>query len=358
MFNDEAANNAIDAVITQSIRGIEADAADAADAVVDEPVVVDPAVVPEAAIVPEVVDTPVAKTPEEEAAAAAALAAKVVNPDDEFDFEKVPEKGADGRTNRIPQPRVKKMVEASVKKAETEWTTKKLAPVQAKVGTYETRLKGVEQVENIMFNDPRRMVEILKTIPGYDQVFGAAPPATARPDVPVASTVGPRPGPDGFLPDGKTPAYTAEGLDKLLEWTSANATEKAIQATEAKLGARIKPFEDATQAAERRAKQGAEIADDLNVAAKWDGFVDNAEEILATLKADPRISLLDAYHKVVWPKFKTNAATMRASIMAEIAKAPRSTAAGATAVSRAASVVASEDPAGDVVRKAIRAIGK
>lgn len=349
-------DSAIDAVITQSIRDIEADTADAADAiVVDEPVVAD--VVPEVVPGETKVDAPAAKTPEEEAAAAAALLKPPVNSDDEFDFDKVPEKDATGRINRIPQPRAKKMVEASVKKAETRWSTEKLAPVQAKVDTYETRLKGIEQVENIMFNEPKRMVEILKTIPGYAEVFGAAPPATARPETSPASTVGPRPGPDGFLPDGKTPAYTAEGLDKLLAWTSASATEQAILATEAKLGARIKPFEDATQAAERRAKQGAEIADDLNVAAKWDGFVDNAEEILAALKSDSNISLLDAYHKVVWPKMRANKEAMRASILDEIAKAPRSTAAGATAVSRAAAVVISDDPAGDVVRKAMRNIG-
>lgn len=353
-------DSAIDAVITQSIRGIESDNADAAD-IVDEPIS-EIAVVPDTPIVPdttttEVVPSPAAKTPEEEAAAAAALATVKPNPEDEFDFDKVPEKGADGRTNRIPQPRVKKMVEASVKKAETKWTAEKLTPVQAKVDTYETRLKGVEQVENIMFNDAARMLGILRTIPGYAELLdgkgAVTPPAAA-----AVSIVGPRPAPDGFLPDGVTPAYTADGLDKLLQWTADNATEKAVLAAEAKLGKRIKPFEDARTASEERAQQSIAVADELNVAAKWDGFVENADAILAVIKADQKISLLDAYHKVVWPKFKADQAAMRASLMAEIAKAPRSTAAGAAAVSRAAAVVVSDDPAGDVVRKAIRNVGR
>lgn len=270
-----------------------------------------------------------------------AVAAKLAS-GDELDLDKVPERDAQGRLNRIPQPRVKQMVDASVKKAETKWAAEKLDPVMAVNRDYADRLNRIEQVEHIMFNEPARMVEILRTIPGYAEMFDRVGSSGTTKGAAMVDPKDPEPEPDVKDATGAPSGYSREGLAALRAWDRRQAARDAVDAAEQRLGSRIKPFEDNVKAVQREREQHGMIANELNHAAKnWKGFIENAADIVDLLKKDreeavrlnPRkpqfkLTLLDAYHSIVLPKLEGNARTMRESILKEMQTAPRSTSGG------------------------------
>lgn len=298
------------------------------------------------------------ETPAEEVAAAVVdkpVVEKKVEPvagDD--DFSAIPEKDAQGRTNRIPHPRVKKMVETASKKAVDAFTKATHEPLVNEVGVYRDRFAKIEQVEQTMFNKPGQMLDILATIPGYTEEFerrfgkGGSATGTARP---AGDDL--EPGPDVKDEKGVAIGYSQEGLKALREWDR----RQAVKLAEETLGARIKPFEERakTEKEQREAYQtrSVGVANELERAAKWDGFVENAEEILKVIKEDNdqaiaanrarpgtgklKHDLLSAYHSVVHAKMKADRAAIRAEVLKEQETATKSTSSGATgAVSRQA----------------------
>lgn len=365
----------IEAAIAASLDAIRGDEpAESENPIFDEVVADD---VPETEVVaPEVAagDAPVVdKAVEGAEKPVIAKPAAVVNPDEEDDFSKIPAKDATGRTNRIPHPRVAKMVESSVKRAETKWSTERLQPVEAQNREYVQRLDQIAQVEDIMFSKPERMVDILRTIPGYTELFEkmsggkAAAPAGGAPAVDPSD---PEPQPDGRDAEGNIVGYTQEGLNKLRAWDRRQAGKIGADEAEKRLGSRLKPFEDSAKTRQMQYEQGLAISAELDTAAKWEGFIENSDEILKALKDDreeavrvnprnpkPKLTLLDAYHKVVWPKFRGNAQQIREQVIKELQGAPRSTSAGAggggTLIAKPPS---SGDPIEDAIRNSLRKI--
>lgn len=279
---------------------------------------------------------------------------------DDDDFDKVPAREPNGRENRIPHSRVGKMVETGIKKfraAEHE-------PLVQRAKTYEDRLERVGTVERIMFDKQDQFLDILETIPGYKEVFAkrfgsAAAPTTAaaaKPadDAALLAEIGPKPAPDYKDETTGAVGYTPEQHEKLLDWVAKKAAAEAVRTTEERLGKRIKPFEDSVQARQRQDAQAQQISSDLDKAAKWDGFVENAQAILDVLSADskealrlgraPQLTLEDAYRQVVIPKLKTDRNKLREEILKELEEAPRSTSAGARATSRPAADAAASGP--------------
>lgn len=347
------------AEIGDSLLSDEADAGaePVVEAVVVEPVVDKPA--PDTAVKPAAK----AQTPEEIAASAAAK--KV----DENDLDSVPERDATGRTNRIPHPRVKAMVETGVKKAEAKWTTEKLEPIQRENTVYRERFKGIGVVEDKLFNKPAEFVGILRTIPGYEKFLVSADgqPATGTTTVPAAKD-DPEPGPDVRDDKGTAIGYSEAGLKALRAWDR----RQAVRESEERLGARIKPFEESARSAAERSEAARAtsegIAAELNQAAKWEGFIENGTEILEALKADTAevlagkhgpTPLLDIYHRIVLPKMKGDRNKLREDIIKELQAAPRSTAAGsAGAESRDAAVLAAKGPrtVEDIIKDSLRTL--
>jgi hypothetical protein len=273
---------------------------------------------------------------------------------DEDDFSKIPEKDAQGRTNRIPHTRVKKMVETAGKKAVETFTKTTHEPLVNEVNVYRDRFAKIEQVEQTMFNKPPQMLDILLTIPGYkeelERRFGTA---AGGGEAARAGADDPEPGPDVKNADGTPAGYSQEGLKALRDWDR----RQAVKLAEERLGSRIKPFEDrektAQQQREEQARRGAGVANELEQATKWDNFVENAEEILKVITEDNnqamaaerarrgtgklKHTLLSAYHQVVHAKMSADRARVREEILKEMQTAPKSTAAGgAGAVSRQA----------------------
>jgi len=297
-------------------------------------------------------DTP-AETPDEPAETAEKKEdAPVVPPPagEDDDFSKVAERDATGRFNRIPHPRVKKMVEGAVKKAETAWTEREKA-YQAKTTTYETRLADIAQVENIMFNDPQRMLGILRTIPGYAEIFDRAPEAGRAADAgdsktPVMDPNNPPPGPDYTDPQTGQKGYTPEGLQKLLDHTAGVAAARAIRETEDRIGKRIKPFEDAASKRQRLAEEEARVNSELDEAVKWEGFMEHIDGILGWMETerreaaaagrkptDSRTALNRAYREVVMKARTVQREKLWAEFQTTLKGSPKSTAAGSAQAS-------------------------
>lgn len=269
------------------------------------------------------IEKPVAKPKVEEKPTVEETPAAVVESDD---FDTVPAKDATGRTNRIPHPRVRIMVDTAVKKA-TAPLTQELSTLKPRVTDYEQRLAKVGEVEHILFNAPKQMLEILKTIPGYAELLT---PAAVIPDTP--------PEPDVIGADGKPTGYSAEGLQKLLKWTSDKATADAVRQAEEKLGTRLAPFEKGAQAQRQRAQFEQKVNTTLQDAATWPHFNERETEILKLLTEDSeqaktsgvyKHTLQSAYHQVVFGAITTDRQKMREEIIAELKAAPLATSAGA-----------------------------
>ena len=249
-------------------------------------------------------------------------------------------KDKSGRENRIPFSRVQKINENAVKKARTAWESETLAPVNAKVSEYETRLTNISNVENIMFNEPARFVEMLRSVPGYEQVLPTAGKQAGSGNSAIEPAT-------GAIDWSKAPksdteqGYSDKGLTDLLSWTVERAPARAIAATEDRLSKRYAPIETAFNRTQKGREQAAQMAQSTNTLVghateNWPQFKENHEAITkvliddsqagtGTAKMSPQAALEAAYHKVVFGKLTTDRNALRQEILAELKSAPAST---------------------------------
>lgn len=247
---------------------------------------------------PEESDTPAVPEPVSETPEAPAVPEP---PKDNEDFDTEPEFTTDknGRkmVNRIPQPRVKKMVERAVARV----TEAKEKEFTERVSTYETRIRDYEGLGEIMATDPDRFFSMLQNAyPAYKQFGkqGAQPAAPAE----QARDNDPMPQPDARLADG-TPAYSPEGFQKVQEWQARQVEQRVL----GKVNERYGWVDEERQARERQEAAVPVVRAQIQDATQnWDGFKEHADEILAELRADTqqRLSLHDAYRVVMNRKIK------------------------------------------------------
>jgi len=247
-----------------------------------------------------------------------------------------------GRENRIPYSRVKAIAAKSAAEVAEAALGRKLAPgekaldvvkahvarlpeLETKVTDYEGRLERVGQFEEIMSSEPQRFLGMLAKLPAYADFFAFVERAldqgeVAQPETPEAVSDG-MPEPDEELSDGSK-IYSMEGIKKLLAWNSQQTEQRVTRTIENK----YQPIE-----AEWKQQQHVKavmplVRRQIEEAKTWELFSENEEEITKVLAADPNISLEGAYRKVVFPKLAPNRDKMRQEILAEVKKAPRSTA--------------------------------
>jgi hypothetical protein len=313
-------------VIQDSIDDADLGAVDASTDIFDdspEPIPAEPEeVAPEAPVeAPEaIVDEPA--TPE--------LAPKPpTQAEDEFSkrfgFPKI---APSGRENKLPHSRVKVMVEKAEKEAR-EKTLKEFEPqlneFKTKVQDYEGRLQKVAQFEDIMVNDSQKFLGMLSQLPAYkgffDHVNKLMSGAQAQPaqQAPVDDGM---PQPDLQLPDGSW-SYSMEGLKGLLKWQAEQVETKVTsQVTQ-----RYAPIESEWKRQEQLAQLVPQIQAQIEAARKWPGFTESEEDITKALAADPNLSLEGAYRQVHMAKVTADRERIRQEVLAEIRKAPTSTAA-------------------------------
>lgn len=284
------------------------------------------------------------------------------------DFEKrigIPATSATGRENRIPYSRVRKIVEKAIadeqKRVESSFNPK-VKDYEDKVKDYEGKLEQVAKFEQIMLNDSNKFLKMLSSIPAYVPFFKAVEeafekanqlgqaPTPAKPTETVP-TIDDMPAPDQALSDG-TKVYSMDGLKALLAWQAKQVEGRVTKQMEE----RYKPIESAWQANERIQATLPKVRAQVEEARTWPKFVENEDEIVKTLQADPSISLEKAYQKVVYPKLLADRNKIREEVLKEMKTAPK-----ATSVATTASKVSPQTHTGprnleDVISEAVKGL--
>jgi hypothetical protein len=125
------------------------------------------------------------------------------------------------RENRLPHSRVRDLVAKARTQTAAEWEGK-LKEHTTRLSEYEQVVGRVGQLEDVMFNEPDRFIEILKTrIPGYAERLAAHAAAQGSPDADM-------PQPDVRLTDGSS-TYSVEGLKRLLAWQAEQVEQRVEQ---------------------------------------------------------------------------------------------------------------------------------
>lgn len=292
--------------------------------------------------------------------AVAAPEAAPEEPQDEFaKLVGMPQVGVGGRENRIPYSRVKKITEKQVKEAEAKVAevvlgrklnagenvteavkahVAKLPELTTKVTEYESRLEAVGRFENVMANDPQQFLAMLAKVPAYKDFFEFVESAyNARQGQPAqagvaaaAEAVNPdeaMPEPDDLLSDGSK-VYSLDGVQKLLDWKARQVEARITSNYDKKLqeiDARYKPVVSDWEEKRRVEAALPVIRKQIEEARTWSLFNESEEEILETLRKDPKISLEGAYRQVVFPKLVAERNNVRQEVIKELQTAPVST---------------------------------
>ena len=305
-----------------------------------------------------------------------------IDPDD---FDAVPSEVTDilgrKRANAIPHPRVKTMIEKATRKQIAEVAKElgidkadvtmddvraSLTERNTKYSTYEQQVQQISALEQIAANEPERYIQMLAQVnpEGYGrfaavlQAQGQQAPQPQHQQAPVADN-DPMPEPDYDLGNGQR-TYTLDGIEKRMAWERKQAAKEI----EARLGERIKPFEQEREALVQRRKSEAikeqaatTVKSQLEQAQKWHGFKEHAADIEAAYMADKSLTLKDAYIQVlnakIIPSMAADRTKMRQDLIAEQNSQPRSTSATSTAsaVKPGSGPKSTADIARDVMRE-------
>lgn len=274
------------------------------------------------------------------------------------DFEKkygIPATSSAGRENRIPYSRVKKITERAIADGKSVWTKEletthvpvaKFHELEATNKDYTERLTKVAEFENVMLNDAPKFLEMLSSIPAYGQIFqklisdakGGQTQQTQASEVKQPSPDEAMPEPDQELTDGSK-VYSLEGLKALNAWNRSQAKKEVLDEVSKRFGPIETDYQRHLQTQAILPQVNAQIAD----ARTWPLFTENEADIVKILQQYPKASLERAYQHVVWPKLqaeqdklkkevetktgetKVNREALRAEILAELKKAPKST---------------------------------
>jgi hypothetical protein len=243
------------------------------------------------------------------------------------------ERRPDGRENRIPYSKVRRIIENGLKKGRDAQTAEQ-ARIEAEARSYREQ---VDQLRQGVQGDPEAFLRELSQVDPRYAAFLQRQAAQAEAQAAPAAVEMPQP--DIRLPDGSQ-TYSLDGLRRLMAWNAAQV--------EAKVEQRLKPLaEREREAAERarhdeaRQQMAQRTSALIDEAATWPGFTDAEGDILAALQADsaeaarlgqrPKLTLEGAYRKVVIGRLSTDRTKMREELLRELQAAPKSTATGRAA---------------------------
>lgn len=307
-------------------------------------------------------------------------------PEDEFEKKfGIPEKSESGRQNRIPYPRVRKIVDkaiADTKKeveqsfapriTEIEELTTKVQEFEESTTKTQKRLEEVDKFEKILSGEPDTFLHMLSNIPAYQEFFGAVKKAFTiaskveeekEPETVETAAPVDRPEPNHELSDGSK-VYDMEGLDKLLAWQS-NVTATQVEARLTKhydkrlneIQERYQPMADNYSegvAADQRIKETLpRIQAQAAEARTWPQFKENEDEIIKFLDDNPKISLEGAYRQIVMPKITGDKGKIREELLKEIKRAPKSTATPVSGTRKVAPVKTGPRPIEEIIRERV-----
>lgn len=263
------------------------------------------------------------------------------------------------RDNRIPYSRVTKIVENAEKKVRAEY--------EAEVAPYRTPefQNGVRAMQLADEKPDKFLSALVQADPRYAELLagakflagGEGAPAASSRTAPVEVPEGSL-DPDIQLADG-TLGYSADTTKAVVQQAVAKVRAEMAEEFRAMLKEEMKgvePLVTRERQAQMRGEAAERVSKRIAAAEKWPGFTENkepiAEYINAATKRGERVDLHEAYIAVVMPKFRTDEATVRAKIVAEMNKAAG--AATRVAPGPAKPAVVAADSSIDPVEAAIR----
>jgi len=157
------------------------------------------------------------------------------------------ERREDGRENRIPYSKVKKIIENGINQGKGEFGQKYQA-LETEVTGYRTRYQELEPVLSTLEQGPEAfLAEAAK----HDKRYAAYLEQRSAPAAPAPPQMADLPGPDLALPDGSR-TYSLEGIQKsLIPYIVQQATAQA----KAEAAAALKPITEREAKAQQQAKQ-------------------------------------------------------------------------------------------------------
>ena len=183
-------------------------------------------------------------------------------------------------------------------------------------------------------------------IAAYEQAVQQFDRLVANPEQLLASLAQVHPAYARFAHPGSTAA--AAGVPQQI-----NTMADLQRVIDAHVAARLQPIEQ--ERAGRLAIEQAipRVKKQLEEAEKWPLFTESKAEILANLKANPGVTLEQAYQKAVLPKLAAQRDTIRQEVLAELNGRPHSTTVTSTVTGRTAPDAGPMDTA-DIVAEAVR----
>lgn len=263
------------------------------------------------------------------------------------------------RDNRIPYPRVKKIIDNQVKKAVTE-----VEQQYAQFRTPEFQ-NGITAMRVADENPAQFLAALAQADPRYAELLagarvlaGAQQPqqqgrrqAQQPQQQPMQGDVEP----DIQLSDG-TLGYSADATRRLLAAERAKMEDAVLSRFEDRLKS-LEPIEQEHRINTLRAEAAQRVSQQIAAAEQWPGFAESKELIAKAItdatKAGKVLSLQDAYIQVVIPKFRADENTVRQKVLSELKKAPAASSGAPGAGSKAATV--NVVPGVDPVEAAIKA---
>lgn len=242
--------------------------------------------------------------------------------DEEFDKRHgVQSRTKGGKVNRIPYPRVQKIVENAERMVREELETE-FKPDRE-------RLDKWGKFEELILTRPDDFIQFLATVPAYkpffenlNAVLEAADPKESESATSETTTPSDgMPPPNKKLADG-TKVYDDEGLRQLLEWQSKQVESRVTSQFSEEFGP-IKEEYDRMRYLQTEVLP--KVQQQAEEARKWPMFIENEAAIAEKLKENKGLSLHDAYREVVIPKLQASKDEVRKNVLKELKTAPKST---------------------------------
>lgn len=234
-----------------------------------------------------------------------------------------------GSNNRIPYPRVRKIVENAIRKREDQHKTL-MDEINGKLSTASQRAEAAERVDNLIATDFPRYLQLLETLhPKAKDAIAAyrTPPKPAVADKPQESALPDEPPYDHRFEDGSV-GFTPEGARRhqawMMEVAEARAMSRATALFEEKYGRNIAPLID-----ERRNREILQQSTELlNAKVSEAGKIwgttftedwakgDNGD-IAKFARANPRASFEQVVQAVLVPKMLADRTKVRKEVLDE-----------------------------------------
>lgn len=264
------------------------------------------------------------------------------------------------RDNRIPYPRVKKIVDNQVQKAvaaiEQQYAQFKTPEFQNGLTAMRVADEHPEQFLAALAQADPRYADLLtgaKVLGGGPQ---QQPQRGARGQQQVQGDVEP----DIQLSDG-TLGYSADATRRLLEAQRAKVEESLLSRFEERFKS-LEPIEREHRVNTLRAEAAQRVSQKIATAESWPGFSEAKEDIAKAITAATAqgrmLSLEDAYIQTVIPRFRADEAKVRQKVLDELKKAPAASSGPAGSAAKVAVIEQGVDPVEAAIRSSLAGLKK